>query len=378
MRFLFVCGGTAGHINPALSVAGMLRELMPDSEFLFVGSGREMERRLIPAARFDLENIKIYGFARGISPKDIKHNLVTVASLATSSHESKAILKSFNPDIVIGTGGYVCYPVLKAAARSGIPTIMHESNAVPGLTTTMLSGIVDRVLVAFPNLEDNYRKPENVVVTGTPVRGDFSGLSREDAKRRLGIGKKKLVVSFWGSLGADDMNRHMADFISLNAKSGAMHHIHATGGGEKGVSHMMERLEEKGVHGLPAWEDVRAYIEDMGTVMTAADLVLCRAGASTLAELTTMGRAAILVPSPNVTNNHQEKNARELEYAGAAVVMTEDNCTGQLLYNSVIGLLRADDRRHEIERNAKAMGQPHATEKIVDVILELAEKNSKK
>ncbi len=371
MRFLFACGGTAGHINPALAVASELRQMMPDAKFLFVGSGREMERRLVPAERFELVNITITGFARGARPRDFKHNINTIHNLSVSMREANKIIDNFRPDAVIGTGGYVCYPVLRSAAKHGIPTVMHESNAVPGLTTKVLSGVVDRMLVAFPSVSSYYKKPERVVVTGTPVRGDFRKISREQAKKRLGVVGKPLVVSFWGSLGADGMNHMMADFIRLNSKSGAMWHIHATGNGQTGVSRMVERLNECGVYGLPDWEDLRAYIDNMGVVMAASDLVICRAGASTLAELTNMGRAAVLVPSPNVTNNHQVKNARELEKSGAAVVLTEENCSGQLIYNTAIGILRDRERLEFLEKNAAKLGQPEATSKIIGTILSL-------
>lgn len=371
MRFLFACGGTAGHINPALAIAGRLRELMPDAEFLFIGTGREMEKRLIPAESFELRNITITGFARGFSPRDIKHNIITVRNLFISGKESEKILDEFKPDAVIGTGGYVCYPVLKSAAKRGIPTVMHESNAIPGLTTKMLSGIVDKVMVAFPDVSENYKRPERVVFTGTPVRGQFEAMTREEAKRRLGVGAKPLVVSFWGSLGAEMMNGKMADFIKLNSKSGELWHIHATGGGKSGVTHMVERLSERGVYGLPAWEDLRPYIDNMGTVMTAADVVLCRAGASTLAELTNIGRAAILVPSPNVTNNHQEKNARQLEKAGAASVITEPECSGESLYNAVLGIIRDRKRLERMETASRRAGVPDALERITDIVLSM-------
>lgn len=371
MRFIFACGGTAGHINPALAIAGRLRELMPEAEFLFIGTGREMENRLIPAEGFKLQNITITGFARGFSPKDIKHNFRTVRNLSISGKESEKILDDFKPDAVIGTGGYVCYPVLKSAAKRGIPTGMHESNAIPGLTTKMLSGVVDKVLVAFQGVSENYKKPERVVFTGTPVRRQFEAMTREEAKRRLGVVGKPLAVSFWGSLGAEMMNGKMADFIKLNSRSGELWHIHATGGGKTGVTYMLDRLSERGLYGLPEWEDIRPYIDNMGTVMTAADIVLCRAGASTLAELTSIGRAAILVPSPNVTNNHQEKNARQLEKAGAVSVITEPECSGEGLYNTVLGIIRDRERLTRMETASRQAGVPDALERITDIILSM-------
>lgn len=374
MRFLLACAGTAGHINPALAVANKLRETFPDAGFLFVGSGRDLEKSLIPAAGFELRNITITGFARGMRPGDIKHNLKTARNLSVSRRECAQILDDFGPDAVIGTGGYVCYPVLKAAARRGIPTLIHESNAVPGLTTKMLSGTVDKVMAAFGSVARECRKPERVVITGTPIREDFTRLDRAEAKRKLGLTGKPVVVSFWGSLGAEDMNSKMADFIRLNARSGQMYHIHATGGGAAGTARMVERLSTLGVYGLPDWEDLRPYIDNMGNLMAAADLVLCRAGASTLAELTALGRAAILVPSPYVTNDQQTKNAREIERAGGAVVVTEEGCTGEQLYNTAVSLLRDKERLAAMERDSARLGVRDATDRILKVILETMEK----
>lgn len=377
MKFLLACAGTAGHINPALAIANRLRELWPDAQFMFVGSGRDLEKQLIPGAGYTLRNITITGFYRGIKPRDIKHNLGTLKNLHVSKRECREILDSFQPDIAIGTGGYVCYPILKAAAKRRIPTVIHESNAVPGLTTKMLSGTVDRVLAAFPSVRNHCKKPDRVVITGTPVRGDFLRLTREEAKRRLGLGGKPVVVSFWGSLGADNMNSKMADFIRLNARSGQMHHIHATGSGEAGLARMRERLSALGVYGLPDWEDLRPYIDNMGTLMAAADLVLCRAGASTLAEITALGRASVLVPSPNVTNDQQTKNARELERVGGAVVVVEESCTGEQLYNTAVSLLRDRDRLAAIEKEARALGVTDAADRIVRVIEELTRRSEK-
>ena len=374
MRFLLACAGTAGHINPALAIANRLREAYPHAEFLFVGSGRDLENRLIPSAGYPLRNITITGFSRGVKPRDIKRNLRTLRNLSVSKKECRDILDEFVPDVAIGTGGYVCYPILKAAAKRHIPTVIHESNAVPGLTTKMLSGTVDRVMAAFPSVKEHCKKPERVIITGTPIREDFLRFSREEAKRRLGIAGKPLVVSFWGSLGADNMNSKMADFIRLNSRSGAMHHLHATGNGDTGVARMIERLGEMGVYGLPAWVDLRPYIDDMGLVMTAADLILCRAGASTLAEITALGRASILVPSPNVTNDQQTKNARELEKAGGAILVSEEGLTGEQLYNTAVSLIRDRARLDALERGSAKLGVRDASGKIVEVISELLKK----
>ncbi len=374
MRFLFACGGTAGHINPALAVAGRLREIFPDAEFKFVGANGELENRLVPAAGYELVNIDVYGLSRSHSMRAIKYNIKVMEKLNLAIHESAGIIDSFKPDLAVGTGGYVCYPVLRVAARRGIPTVIHESNAVPGLTTRLVSGSVDRVLAAFPSVAAHCKRPDRVVLTGTPVREDFLKLTRGEAKRKLGLVGKPLTVSFWGSLGAERMNGMMADFIRLNSRSGEMLHIHATGGGEEGREAMMERLRAMDLHGLPDWEDVEPYIDNMGLVMAAADLILCRAGASTLAEITALGRASVLVPSPNVTNDQQTKNARELERAGGALVLTEEGLTGEKLYNTAVTLLRDRDRLRRLEDNARTLGVTDASTRICGEILALLEK----
>ena len=375
MRFLVVCAGTAGHINPALAIAGELRRVMPEAEFLFVGAGREMERRLIPREGYELKNLRVTGLARGFSGEDIRHNLETLNNLVNANHDAKKVIEEFKPDCVIGTGGYICYPVIRAAAKKGIPTVLHESNAEPGLAIKLLSGMATRILVAYPGVEERYNKPKRVIYTGTPIKGDFVDITRAEAKRRIGIDPAEPVVaSFWGSLGADDMNRKMAEFIALNEHSGAFRHIHATGGGETGMEKMRSRLSAYRVNELKT-TDLRPYINDMGTVMMAADLIISRAGGSTLAEITNTGTAAILVPSPNVTANQQEKNALELEKQGAAIMLRESECTGESLYNEAVALLEDGERLQSLEKASLRLGKPRAREKIAEIILGLVNKN---
>lgn len=371
MRFLLVCGGTAGHINPALAIAGKLGDVLQGSDFLFVGSGRDMEKRLIPGAGYELKNVTITGFARGFGPKQIKDNMNMVKNLVISAKQSEKIIKDFKPDAVIGTGGYVCYPVLKKAAKMGIPTVLHESNALPGITTKMLSTKIDKMMVAFPDVKQYYKKPENVVVTGTPVRQDFTELTKAQARAKLGIDNRPLVVSFWGSLGASVMNGYMVDFVAENCRSGAFNHIHATGGGEQGLKKLKAALREQGITHIPNNVDLRAYIDNMGTVMTAADLVMCRAGASTIAELTMMGKPSILVPSPNVTDNHQEKNARQVEKSGGAKVLLENECDGKIMYDAALELTGNRQTLQKMSKGASSLGVKDSVSVITDIIISL-------
>jgi len=368
---MMVCGGTAGHINPALAVAGELRARFPDAEFLFIGAGRPLEKKLIPAAGFSLENLTVTGFTRSFSPEGLRKNAAMLKQLAAAQRASREILEEFRPDVVFGTGGYVCYPVMTAAHRMGVPTAVHESNAAPGMTTKLLSGKVDSVMVTFAEAAEGCRKPDRVTVTGTPVRKGFAKLNKASAKRRLGIDGRPLVVSFWGSLGAARMNEMTADLIKRNANDGLFWHIHATGGGEAGTARMMDMLRQRGMSGVPTFVDIRPYIEDMDKVMNAADLVICRSGASTTAELTDVGVPAVLVPSPNVTGNHQEKNARALERAGAAKVLLENECSGDMLYETVKNLLNDSRKLARMARDAKAAGTPDAAARIADILLGL-------
>ena len=373
MRVLFTCGGTAGHVNPAVALAQMFQTRNSGCEVLFVGADGGMETRLVPKEGYPIETVTITNFRRSLSPASIGHNVRTLLNMNKSRKQANAILDRFQPDLVVGTGGYASYPLVKAAAKAGIPTAVHESNMVPGLTTEMLEPYAGRVMVGFEECRQHYRHPEKVIVTGTPVRRDFFHLTKAEAKRRLGVEDgRPLLVSFWGSLGASGMNRQMADFLALEAAKEPFHHIH--GAGKDGYPVLLKLLREKGVDlaDHPALQ-VREYIYDMAAVMRAADLVLCRAGASTISELTALGVPAVIVPSPYVTNNHQEKNARVLEKAGGAAVVLEKDATGQTLFQTACGILHDGDRRSTMERAMASLGIRDATERIYRTILDLCQ-----
>lgn len=375
MKFLFTCGGTAGHINPALGVAQRLKELMPDCGILFVGADGHMETRLVPREGFPIRTVTITNISREKSMEALKHNAETLRNVIVATGQAKKIIREFQPDVVIGTGGYVCYPVLKAAHSLRIPTVVHESNAVPGLTTKLLAGSTDRILVGFEESRQYYKHRERVAVTGTPVRQEFKNTDKKAAREKLGLDPDKpLVVSVWGSLGAEFMNKTMVGFIQKALGNPFFGLIHSAG--QSGYKEMLADMERAGIknageHGM----DVREYIYDMPLVMAAADLVLCRSGASTLSELAVLGRPAILVPSPNVVNNHQEKNARVLEKAGAAVLIPESEITDDKLLGSVSLLLSRPGTLDAMAEQMRKIGEADATEKIADIILDLAEKH---
>ena len=371
MRVIFTCGGTGGHINPALAVANYLKERRPDAQILFVGADDGMEKELVPREGYELRCVRISNFQRSLNPKAVLHNISTANHIVTACRRADRILADFRPDVILGTGGYASYPALRQGIRRGIPTAVHESNAVPGLATRLVADRVSRILVPFEECRAQYAHPDRVVLTGTPVREAFIFEKKLEAKEKLGLTGKPLVVSYWGSLGAREMNKKIADMMALENQDEAYYHIHATG--SFGWRWMPELVKEKGVDLQKSRTiDMREYIFDMPRVMAAADLVICRAGASTISEVTASATPAILIPSPNVTDNHQEKNARILEQRGAAVVIREMECSGRVLYEQVKALLADPRRCDQMEHELHKMAVLDATQRIYETIMELA------
>lgn len=361
MKVVFTCGGTAGHVNPALAVAQIFEQKHPGCQVLFIGAERGMEQRLVQQAGYPIRTVKVSTFERAWTWKIIKHNLKSVFKIPVGRHQARSILKEFKPDLVVGTGGYASFPAVREAARLGIPTAIHESNAFPGLTTRALADKVDLVMVGFPEAAAYYENAKKVAVTGTPVRGQFFSLDREQARLELGLtDSQPLVTSFWGSQGAGHMSELTVDLVERWAGEGKrFHYIHSAG---RDYDRMTAQLEQRGIS-VNA-DEVRPYIDNMPTVMAAADLVICRAGASTLGELTALGKPAILVPSPYVAANHQFKNAKVLADRGGALLLEEKDCTGAQLYETAMELLAAGSRRAAMSRALKELATPHAAEDI--------------
>ena len=372
MNVIFTCGGTAGHVNPALALAGYMQERHPDLRVLFVGTPRGMERGLIEKAGYDFRSIEVSSFQRSLSLSGIAHNVKSLKNLALAGSRARAILRDFRPDLVVGTGGYASFPALKMGAKLGIPTCVHESNAVPGLTTKLVARTASRIMVSFDASRQHYPDPEKVLLTGTPVREEFLYAKRQQARQTLGLGDEPLIVSCWGSLGAREMNKKIAQFMRCECEDGTpFHHIHATG--SFGWRWMPDYVKEQGVDlaAHPAL-DMREYIYDMPQVLAAADLIICRAGAATIAEVCASGTPCIMVPSPNVTGNHQEKNARVLEDAGAAAVVREADCDGRSLYETAKAILSDPERTGGMRTAARGMAVVDAAERIYQTAIELA------
>ena len=366
MTIFFVCGGTAGHVNPAIAIAEEFRCKYPNFKIVFIGADKALEKKLVPEAGFDLININMTGLRRGFSPKDILYNIKTAVKLVKASRESTKLLKNYKPNAVIGTGGYISYPVLKKASKRNIATFVLEPNAHPGLAVKMLSTIVDKIFVAYEGLESNFKKPELVVYTGTPLRKKFFGVSDNKVNADK---SRKLVVSYFGSLGASKMNEMMADFIKLNVESNSFDHIHASGV-SGGVEKFKALLTQAGVSEVePPIADIREYIDNMSDVLSSADLVICRAGASTIAELAAIGKPAILIPSPNPVIK-QDVNAMQVCDAGGAKMIPEKDCTGEILFKTVSSLLADEKELESMSANQKSLAVLNSASVIVDYIVQ--------
>lgn len=373
MNLVFTCGGTAGHINPAIAVANEMRRRHPDCKVLFIGAQGHMEEKLVPQAGFELKTLPGSGLSRKLNGKGIRQNIHAVKCVLDAVKSCKEIFREFQPDVIIGTGGYASFPALYAGSKLGIPTCVHESNAVPGVTTKMVAKRASRVLVAFEESVNYYADPGKVEVVGMPLQQGFIYADKKEARKQLGLGEEDLVVlSAFGSLGAKHMNEMVAELMCMEKAEGfPFHHIHATGG--FGWEWMPELLEKDGLD-LPHTPaiDMREYIYDMPLEMAAADVIISRSGAATCNEIAASGTPSILIPSPNVTNNHQERNARVLSDREAAVTILEKDCTAQKVMEELKALLNDEDRRENMSKTLKSMVRLDSTQRICDIVEELA------
>ncbi len=371
MRIIFTCGGTGGHINPAIAVAKEFQKHQPGCEILFVGAEGGMECNLVPREGFAIETVKISNFRRKVSGENLIHNLQSFANIFTARVRAKEIIQNFKPDVIVGTGGYASYPALAMGAKLGVPTAVHESNAVAGLTTKMVAGKADCILLNFADAKGDYRNQERIQVVGMPVRDEFLFGNRDRARATLELDSGPYVVACWGSLGAREMNYKMTDFMACAVKScDKIQVTHATG--KFGWQWMPDHLASKDLTiGQVPGIQVVEYLYDMPTQLAAADLVIARAGASTIAEICAAGTPCILVPSPNVVGDHQLKNAKILEQHGAALVLEESDLTGEMLYQVTTELLANPQRLTEMKQALHRLAVVNSAERIYQAVLNL-------
>lgn len=361
-KVLISGGGTGGHIFPALSIANALRRRDPEVEILFVGAENRMEMERVPAAGYPIKGLPVAGFFR----TRLWRNIPVLFKLWKSMNMARVILRDFNPDIAVGVGGYASGPVLKQAQKRGVPTIIQEQNSYAGVTNKLLAKKADAICVAYDNME-RFFPAAKILLTGNPVRKDIlsTDISREDAKRQLGFDPgRQLVVSVGGSLGARSINDAMKASVKRFSQQGFSVLW------QTGKLYEQECADAaRGLTGVVA----TPFVTRMDLVYRAADLLVSRAGASTISEIQLVGMPSVLIPSPNVAEDHQRKNALALAERDAAV-MIEDADASARLADTVTSLLADPERLAQLGSNARAMALPDADEKIVDKILELTRK----
>ena len=371
MRVLLTGGGSGGHVNPAIAIADTIRMNIPDAEIAFVGVKGGKECDLVPRAGYPLYYVESQGIRRSLSPANIKALFMAVTS--PHSKKTKDILKNFRPDIVIGTGGYVCWPLLRAAAYAGIPTMVHESNCQPGLAVKMLQRSIDRILLNFEETEQYLKKRRKCVVVGNPLRGGFGTISREEARGKLGLqGEETLVLCSAGSLGSASVNEAVLDMLRLLAPTRPTTRF-VLSAGTRNIEAATARCHEYGLDAYPN-VTVQEYIYDMPLQMAAADVVISRAGAMSLSEVARMGKACVVIPSPYVADNHQLMNAMAMADREAALVVEEKDFSAGALSRAVISLLDDGDLRKKLRSNITSFAKEDANQRIFELIVEAVDR----
>ncbi|MGG1311779.1 MULTISPECIES: undecaprenyldiphospho-muramoylpentapeptide beta-N-acetylglucosaminyltransferase [Cohnella] len=370
MRIVLTGGGTGGHIYPALAIGREVKEREPDSSLLYIGTERGLESRIVPEQGIPFESIHITGFRRSLSLENVR----TVARFLRGVRRSKELLRKFKPDIVVGTGGYVCGPVVYAASKLGIPTLIHEQNVVPGLTNKFLSRYADGVAVSFADSKPYFKGKSYVVHAGNPCASAVARADRRKGFASLGLSDgTPFVLVVGGSRGAKALNDAVAEMAPKLASLSGVHYVFVTG--ERYYEETLARMKEQ-LSALASRVHVLPYVHNMPEVLAAASLVVSRAGASSLAEITSLGVPSILVPSPNVTNNHQQPNAESLAAAGASVMILEKQLTGDALFASIAGIMGDPARREAMSRAARGLGMPEAAATIYGQMKEIISKRN--
>lgn len=356
MRLIVSGGGTGGHINPAIAIAKYIKEKEPDSEILYVGTKHGLEKKLVPAQNIDIKYIDVYGLKRSLSPMNIVYGIKAIRAVS----EGKKIIEKFHPDIVIGTGGYVCGPLLYAASKMGVPTIIHEQNVFPGLTVKLLADKVSAVATSFDTTKNYLKKHRKIVLTGNPVRADLLKVTRYEARLKFNLDEKPTVLIMGGSLGAKSINDALTEIIVKNLAD--EYNIIASTG-ERNYDEVMKKVKESGTE-IPKNITVMPYIYNTDFAFAASDLIVCRTGAVTVSELAASGKPSIVVPSPNVAHNHQEYNAKYLSDRGAAVLIHDSELTGVGLNAQIKTLINDKNLLSDMSRKAKTAAIFDATDKI--------------
>ncbi len=357
MKVIIAAAGTAGHINPGIAIANKIKAEEPNSEIIFIGTDRGLENDLVPRAGYKLKQVEAYGLG-----KNIIKNFKTFKGI----FQAKKIIKEFKPDIVIGVGGYICGPVLLAAHKLKLPTMLHESNAFPGKAVKMLAKITDTILISFEDARNRIPNAKKIVLTGTPIKINTKEITESQKKEMLKQinlnDEKPIVLIFGGSQGAKKINEAVIDLLSQNKK---LNYKIVLSAGEKQYNNVIEQCKEKKVD-ISEKSDIRIfpYIYDMGEIEKISDILVCRSGATTIAEISSIGKPAIFIPLPNVSNNHQTYNAKVLENLNAAKIIKNDELTGQKLDNTINLMISNKENLKVMGENAKKISITNIEDKI--------------
>ncbi|MDO5718008.1 MAG: undecaprenyldiphospho-muramoylpentapeptide beta-N-acetylglucosaminyltransferase [Tissierellia bacterium] len=365
MRLIISGGGTGGHIYPAVAILEEFKKRYEYIEILYMGTKDSMEEKIASNMNLNFKSIRVKGLPRKLN----KNSVIAIKELIIGLNQAKKIIRDFQPDIVIGTGGFVSGPVLFRAATMGYKTMIHEQNSLPGLTNRILSRYVDCVAVTYESSKSYFKKPERVKVTGNPIRSNFNEKrGSKDSYIKYGLkDDKPIIFSFGGSNGSEDLNKAMAGLIKEYSIDLEFQIIHATG--ESHYDAFMKEIQgfdDNAIKVLP-------YIHDIASAYDISDLVITSSGAITLAELSLLGIASILIPKAYTTENHQEYNARLYMDIGASEMILEDELNSDLLYNKIAKLLENESTLSIMGENAKKLGNPNATSDIVDIAVSLLE-----
>lgn len=370
MKVMFVAGGTGGHINPAVAVANEIKRLEPSSEILFVGTEGRMETQIVPKAGFNIKTVKMNGLSRKLSISGIIENIKTVGLTLKASSEAKKIIEAFKPDVVVGFGGYVTGPVLRTAVKMGIKTAIHEQNAFPGVANKALAKKVDKVMLTSREAEKHMSCKNPPVVTGLPVRREIIKADRDFSRAALGLGNNDmLILSMGGSLGADAINNAVVDMLDVLKDEKNICFLHSTGKYGKWVG---DKLSEKNIpYGKGTNIEIREYIDNMDICLSACDLVISRAGASSISEIQALSKPSILIPSPNVAENHQFHNAMALAKHDGAILIEEKDLDGAYLAQKIRELKNDGSKLLKLSQNAGRNAKINALSEICKIIISL-------
>lgn len=370
MRVLLTGGGTGGHIYPALAIAKEIRQEYPEAKILFVGNSSGLEADIVPREGFKFRSITVAGLPRKLYR--VFQVLKVLVKTCSGGLEAFRIIKDFKPTVVVGTGGYVCFTVVMLAALLKIPTLIQEQNALPGRTNRILSHVASKVAVTFPESIRYLTPKADIVITGLPVRDEVVSVERTEGITAFGLNKEKFtILGVGGSQGARSLNKAMAEVIANAAEDDYYQMIHVTG--QSGYEETLKDLEARGIdHAMNRNIIVKPYLYNMAQALAAADLVVCRAGATTIAEVEVRGLPSILVPYPYAANNHQEYNAMALVKGGAAIMIKDSDLKGRRLWEEIRDLSMAKARLSEMAEKSRQLGRPEALKHLVQIITGLS------